>query len=154
MDHAVVSFQFSETHRDDWSVYLQDDSRGVWLQLDLHTKKVMYRDKNTPQPWQLYTISSSYAKTNGWILTRIQFKGSPYDGWISQWVDGPAWRWEWADGTADDAWYDVVRREDWSVYLRNRSNRNTYQIDLETRTVYWAGAGEPRRPLYPIVTAK
>lgn len=37
-----VTFHFVETARDDWSVYLLDQSRAVEIQLDLHTKMVMY----------------------------------------------------------------------------------------------------------------
>lgn len=33
-------FSFRETGRDDWSVYLFDNTRNVGLQLDLHTRKV------------------------------------------------------------------------------------------------------------------
>ncbi len=53
-------FHFREKGRDDWSVYLRDDSRGVGIQLDLHTHKVMYRDSG---PWRhLYNISDSWAR--------------------------------------------------------------------------------------------
>lgn len=37
-------FNFIEVQRDEWSVYLRDDSRGVNLQLDLHRKQVLYSD--------------------------------------------------------------------------------------------------------------
>lgn len=37
-------FKFKEVKRDDWSVYLRDDSRGVNIQLDLYTKEVKYTD--------------------------------------------------------------------------------------------------------------
>ncbi|MBL8305285.1 MAG: hypothetical protein JNM33_01215 [Rubrivivax sp.] len=50
-------FRFDEVQRDDWSVYLVDRSRGVNLQLDLHTRKVMYSDANT-QRSPLYDIAS------------------------------------------------------------------------------------------------
>ncbi|MEZ4888118.1 MAG: RICIN domain-containing protein [Chitinophagales bacterium] len=40
------TFTFTETHRDEWSVYLHDQSRNVYIQLDLHTKKVMYSAGN------------------------------------------------------------------------------------------------------------
>lgn len=48
-------FTFREVGRDDWSVYLQDDSRNVGIQLDLHTKKVMYSANNGPRSY-LYPI--------------------------------------------------------------------------------------------------
>jgi hypothetical protein len=38
------SFRFKEVNRDDWSVYLRDDSRGVNIQLDLYAKQVKYSD--------------------------------------------------------------------------------------------------------------
>ncbi len=38
----AAKFKFKETARDEWSVYLRDDSRGVTLQLDLYTKEVKY----------------------------------------------------------------------------------------------------------------
>ena len=38
------SFRFREVNRDDWSVYLRDDSRGVNIQLDLYAKQVKYSD--------------------------------------------------------------------------------------------------------------
>lgn len=48
---------FVETGRDDWSVYLTDSSRGVNIQLDLHTKNIYYSDNNTARRVQ-YKISS------------------------------------------------------------------------------------------------
>jgi hypothetical protein len=38
------SFTFNEEHRDEWSVYLVDHSRGVRIQLDLWTKDITYHD--------------------------------------------------------------------------------------------------------------
>lgn len=49
-------FQFAETGRDDWSVYLHDRSRDVRLQFDLHRKLVLYSDARTPAPSPLYEI--------------------------------------------------------------------------------------------------
>ena len=46
---------FTETGRDDWSVYLVDRSRGVRLQLDLHRKLVLYAAGNGPMQ-RLYNI--------------------------------------------------------------------------------------------------
>lgn len=52
-------FRFRELNRDDWSVYLQDDSRGVFIQLDLHTRRVNYRDTGALR--HLYNIVSAEA---------------------------------------------------------------------------------------------
>lgn len=51
-----VVFNFQEQARDDWSVYLYDASRDVHIQLDLHTRKVMYSEGNGARR-PLYTIN-------------------------------------------------------------------------------------------------
>jgi PASTA domain-containing protein len=38
------AFDFRETRRDEWSVYLVDNSRGVNIQIDLHRKEIIYSD--------------------------------------------------------------------------------------------------------------
>ena len=52
-----AAFQFTETNRDDWSVYLNDASRGVSLAIDAHTRRVMYADTGAPQWRPLYDIT-------------------------------------------------------------------------------------------------
>lgn len=52
-------FTFVETRRDEWSVYLLDESRGVELQLDLYTRKVMYNPIGQPR-YQIYWITEAY----------------------------------------------------------------------------------------------
>jgi len=37
-----VIFTFQETNRDEWSVYMKDNSRGMSLQIDIHRKWVRY----------------------------------------------------------------------------------------------------------------
>jgi hypothetical protein len=53
--NGTVRFRFEEVQRDDWSVYLVDRSRGVNLQLDLHTRRVMYSQGNGARS-ELYQI--------------------------------------------------------------------------------------------------
>jgi hypothetical protein len=53
-----VRFNFVETARDAWSVYLLDQSRAVEIQLDLHTRKVMYNTVGSPRR-PLYDISDA-----------------------------------------------------------------------------------------------
>jgi hypothetical protein len=59
-DKGETTFNFKETGRDDWSVYLLDSSRNVTLQLDLHRKMVIYSD-NT-QKFDLYPIIGSKSR--------------------------------------------------------------------------------------------
>lgn len=53
-----VKFNYTEAARDDWSVYLQDATRGVSIQIDLHTRKVIHSDRTiTRQP--LYDVAAA-----------------------------------------------------------------------------------------------
>ncbi len=50
---------FTEMNRDDWSIYLRDASRGLYIQLDLHTRKVMISYDNNRTPAFLYNINAA-----------------------------------------------------------------------------------------------
>lgn len=56
-----AQFNFVETQRDEWSVYLRDESRGVQLRLDLFRKQVFYADRSAPQPRPLYQVTGAVA---------------------------------------------------------------------------------------------
>lgn len=51
------TFSFRERNRDEWSIYLHDESRNVNIQLDLHRKKVIYSQGGGPRS-DLYDIVS------------------------------------------------------------------------------------------------
>jgi hypothetical protein len=51
-----TSFTFNEVGRDDWSVYLQDPSRNVALQLDLYTFQVKYGSIGATSLSPIYNI--------------------------------------------------------------------------------------------------
>ncbi|MEP3048028.1 MAG: hypothetical protein ABJL55_21935 [Roseibium sp.] len=55
-----VTYRFQEQARDEWSVYLFDNSRNVAIQLDLHRKKILIGVGNGPKA-DLYNITSSAA---------------------------------------------------------------------------------------------
>jgi hypothetical protein len=55
--NGKVVFRFRETGRDEWSVYLVDESRGVNLQIDLFKKMIFYADKGNPTLRPLYPIT-------------------------------------------------------------------------------------------------
>ena len=63
-----IIFRFQETNRDEWSVYLNDASRNVQLQLDLFRKMITYGTNNGPKR-DLYPIASSSSTTSGAIAT-------------------------------------------------------------------------------------
>lgn len=53
-----VTFRFIEAQRDEWSVYLNDPSRNVQIQLDLFRRKISY-GTNGEQRSDLYDITGS-----------------------------------------------------------------------------------------------
>lgn len=53
------SFVFSEVGRDDWSVYLFDEGRGVDIQLDLNTRQIGYRMDESQPYTELYSITGA-----------------------------------------------------------------------------------------------
>lgn len=55
---------FEERHYDEWSIYLHDATRGVNLQIDLHTRKVYQSAPNSPRS-ELYDILSTYRRGGG-----------------------------------------------------------------------------------------
>jgi hypothetical protein len=57
-------FKFKEVNRDEWSVYLNDPSRNVSIQIDLFRKKIIYHDANSPKR-DLYDVLGS-SNHSGW----------------------------------------------------------------------------------------
>ena len=137
-------FTFEETGRDDWSVYLQDRSRGVRLQVDLHRRQIRYADNGAPQYRDLYAITGSSAGVNGRNATRVTFAQGAYR------MTGPG---KWEERGRDGASFQFAedRRDDWSIYLTDASRGVRLQLDLHTRKVMYADSGAPNlRPLYDI----
>lgn len=56
-----ATFTFTEVGRDDWSVYLDDPSRGVQVQIDLHRDWLTYGTGGGPRS-DLYAITSAWRR--------------------------------------------------------------------------------------------
>jgi hypothetical protein len=69
---GTVAFTFNETGRDDWSVYLQDPSRNVAIQLDLFRLMTVYQEAGGAKR-DLYPVVSALTKVNGWLVNRIDY---------------------------------------------------------------------------------
>lgn len=149
-------FNFREVNRDDWSVYLTDDSRKVNIQIDLHTKKIMYSDAGKPTPRELYQVMDPNAKTTGWLASSVDFSelnGSKALGSYSNVARG---KWAELNAAGKNTFnFEEVGRDDWSVYLEDRSRNVSIQLDLHTRKVMYQTIGKnDRRALYSITQAK
>lgn len=55
------TYRFSETQRDDWSVYMYDASRDIRLQIDIHRQMVTIAVGNEPLH-DLYPITSAHGR--------------------------------------------------------------------------------------------
>lgn len=152
---AGNDFDFVEMNRDDWSVYLRDASRGVNIQLDLHTKKVMYSDDNG-NAFPLYDISRSLKKVNGYLTCFVSFSGINGGKSLGSFTQTSAKQWKEvsANPKGNSFNFTEVARDQWSVYLRDASRGVNIQLDLHTRKVMYNEDGKARRPLYKVITAK
>lgn len=196
---GAIAFRFEEAQRDDWSVYLVDRSRGVNLQLDLHTRKVMYSDASTARREQYAILDAGTASAatpappsgvaaapapqpspppvmapappvmaqapapspaapaavapNGRNVVVVTF-GQSFQriGEIRR-TGGRGWQEFDAAGRPTYS-FEEVQRDDWSVYLSDRSRGVSLQLDLHTRKVMYSdGANPQRRPIYDIQAA-
>lgn len=139
------AFRFTEQNRDDWSVYLFDASRDVRLQLDLHTRKIMYADASDPRMRPLYDVTGASAVVNGRNVSRVWAPTSLFR------MTGPG---QWEERGNDGARFQFAEqnRDDWSVYLFDGSRGVSLQLDLHTRKIMYSDSGDARRrPLYDIV---
>ena len=160
--HNGLSFDFVETHRDDWSVYLHDPSRDVRIQIDLHTRKIYLSDAQTPEPRPIYDVLYAEAgraaptpspQATGRNLRSARFgHGSRVLGEYRH-QGGPRWQEAPADPAGSYFVFEETGRDDWSVYLHDASRGARIQIDLHTRKIYYSDAGSPRRELYDVIDA-
>lgn len=123
-------FSFDEIGRDEWSVYLIDNSRGgMRLQLDLHTKKISVDGK------PLYTISFARKAfgTNVQSVVYALTTNANKTGSFQQTGDK---KWTEYGTNKDTNYFDEIGRDQWSVYLIDKTRNNMrIQLDLWTKKV-------------------
>lgn len=141
------SFNFVEQNRDDWSVYLFDQSRGVNLQLDLHRRQIFYSDRNNPNRRPLYQITRSSSAAKGWNVRTVSYQGG-----VFQMSGGRNWIESNRDGRHN---FQEQNRDEWSVYLFDPSRGVNIQLDLHRKEIFYADRYNPsRRVLYRITGAR
>ncbi|MGB1242758.1 MAG: RICIN domain-containing protein, partial [Chitinophagales bacterium] len=125
------TFNFIERQRDEWSVYLFDQSRNVNIQLDLHTKKVMYSVGNG-QRRPIYEVTNPSSKMNGWLASEVTYsnsKGTKLGTFVEK--GNKAWQEvSLKNGTFN---FTETHRDQWSVYLHDKSRNVFIQLDLHTK---------------------
>ncbi len=148
------SFEFKEMNRDEWSVYLKDEGRSVSIQLDLHTKKVFYKDAKNLQKRPLYEILNSSAKVNGWMVQEVTFENN--GGAKGKFIQKDGKGWVEVDLISGQTKFNFIEqnRDDWSVYLFDKSRNAHVQLDLHTSLVMFGSGNQKKYPIYKIVDAK
>lgn len=169
-------FTFRETGRDDWSIYLWDDARGLGVQLDLHTRRVNLKP-NAQAPYQgLYIISNAHHAggparpasaptpagdpsrqgfgTDGRRVTTVFF-GNAQGQQLGRFSQVRAGVWQEFDGNNQARFtFREAGRDDWSVYLWDDARGVGIQLDLHTRRVnFKPNASAPYGHLYNILNA-
>jgi hypothetical protein len=146
---------FNETGRDDWSIYLHDPSRNVSVQLDLYLKEIFLVDESGKRQG-LNAVREASSKMNGLLVSRVGYSdgsgrviGELDSRTPGQWVDRSL-----LNGKIKDRFREV-NRDEWSVYLREKSKNVTIQIDLYTHKVMSSQiSGSDRHQIYRVEEAQ
>ena len=145
-----TTFNFVETNRDEWSVYLYDASRKVHIQIDLWRKKILYSDPNTPRRDQYDVLSS--ASIDGWLIEQATYEGGG-KRLGSFFQTGPK---KWKELDAEDktkTHFVETGRDDWSVYMQDDSRKVKIQIDMWRKKVRYSDPKTPWRDQYDVGSA-
>ncbi len=144
-------FNFTELNRDEWSVYLKDASRNVFIQLDLHTKEIYYGQGSFANKSPIYAISNVSRKVNGRMATGATYTNQNKVGkFVQTGAD------KWLETNVDGTKYSFTEtgRDDWSVYMKDASRNVAIQLDYHTMEVKYGKIGAKKTVLYKITGAK
>lgn len=152
-----ASFTFEERNRDEWSVYMYDASRNVWLQIDLHRNMISAGTGDEPRI-DIYTITESTAgAVTGNPLADSGITGpnvirADYNGGLFQSTGNR----DWLEVTDDGRTFRFreQNRDAWSVYLYDASRDVRLQIDIYRQMITIADGNGPMRDLYAITSAR
>ena len=116
-------FEFEETGRDTWSIYLRATDRpNVDIILNLWTNQVLISYPGSNGYEELYLVVNS-KKINGWMADQAHFQSGLFRQPLSgTWVRA-------ANGTT---YFDEEARDEWSVYLISRQGGERIQLDFWT----------------------
>ncbi len=143
-------FEFNEIGRDEWSVYLDDPSRKVSIQIDLHRRKIRYSDPETP--WQDRHDVSWAAPVVGWLVGHAAFHAN---GAVCSYLETGTKAWSELNANGERVFEFVESgRNDWSVYLNDASRNVSIQIDLHRRKIRYSDPETPWRDQYDLSSAR
>ncbi|MFK7936689.1 MAG: hypothetical protein AB8G22_24460 [Saprospiraceae bacterium] len=138
-------FNFTEVGRDESSIYLRDDSRGVNIQLNTATQKVMYSD-DEGNTFELYDIINSSAKVSGFLASKVTYAAGDFSSTTDK---------NWVESNATGTHHFVeTARDIWSIYLRDEGRGINIQLDLYTKKVMYSDDAGNAFELYDILGAE
>ena len=150
-----AEFDFVEMNRDEWSVYLRDESRGVTIQLDVNRAKVVYSD-DEGNNFDLYDIYTSSDKMNGRLTKIVTFQNA--DGIVGHYTNYDAANLAWIETSenpeGNNFEFTEINRDDWSVYLRDAGRGVTIKLDLHRAKVVYSEDNGNSFDLYDIINAE
>ena len=138
-------FTFQEQRREANSVQLFDASRNAFIRLDLRARKVMYKEGPGGQEQEISRILKAFSGMTGFICKSVRFA----DGSLVQ-VGGKDWEERGSNGAAKFK-FQEVKRDEWSVYLTDKSRGISLRIDLEHFKVMYREGGGAEKLLYDIL---
>ena len=152
-----VKFTFRETGRDEWSVYLNDPSRNVQLQIDIHRSWILLGDNGGPKR-DFYQITSAFrnegrmrspaptprVETNGRNVSQVFFEHGSFK------KTGPRQWTELEEQGRAVFHFTETGRDEWSVYLDDRSRNVQIQLDLHRNWISYGQNGGGKSDLYRI----
>jgi hypothetical protein len=157
-----VRYNFVENSRDQWSVYLFDASRNVSVQLDLHRKKISVGLAGQ-QMVDFYNITNAVANSNvpsnnpgqggnpvaikGYNVGQVQHLGGIYKH-----VGGSSWQETTLRGQVTHE-FSEQGRDEWSVYLYDRSRNIALQLDLHGKKILIGVGHGPKATLHKITSS-
>jgi len=150
-----TAHNFVEVTRDEWSVYLRDDARGVNIQLDMHRKMVVYSDDGGNN-FDLYEIYNSSDKMNGYLTKQITFQDG--NGYIGNYTNYDAETLAWIETSENPEGsnfeFTEIARDEWSVYLRDENRGVNIQLDVHRMVVAYSDDNGNAFDLYEITNAE
>lgn len=143
--------RFREVMRDEWSVYLNDASRGMDLQIDLYQKKIKYKMQGQSSYTDLYKVLDPKAGPTGRTVRHLDYYSSTRGvrGTLTQY--GNAWQERNSDGVFN---FNEVTRDDWSVSLIDHQRKIQLLVNLHTKEVLIGHGTRPNSKVYDITSAR
>ena len=175
VDGITPRFTWQVENRDEWSIYLTDKSRGMYMQINMYRmwvqlswkgqpkydfKKIISAQSKNPNISQSSTIKLGdvgeavksnvpKAKSNGYDTTFVKFDTGTLEqsssiNWIEYAVDGITPRFTW----------QVENRDEWSIYLTDKSRGMYMQINMYRMWVQLSWKGQPKYDFKKIISAQ